>query len=87
MSAAFWLSVPGRTKRFVSKSERPETATPAARTATIQIPRTAQRKRIIVRAQRAIKLPLLLFFVVFDMDPIVLERTRPRIVDAPSFDA
>src|SRR5262245_16416911 len=56
MSAAFWLSAPGRMKRLVRRSDRPEAAAPAARTATIQMLSTAQRKRIIVRAQRAIGL-------------------------------
>src|SRR5206468_1174713 len=52
--AAFSLSEPGSAKRFVSRSDRPEEALPAARTATSQTISTAQRNRIIVRAQRAI---------------------------------
>jgi hypothetical protein len=57
MSAAFSLSEPGRTNRFVSRSERPDEAITAARKATTQTATTAQRKRIIVRAQRAIQSP------------------------------
>ena len=53
MSAAFSLSEPGSAKRFVSRSDRPAEAEPAATTATSQTASTAQRNRIIVRAQRA----------------------------------
>jgi hypothetical protein len=56
MFAAFSLSYPGRAKRFVSRSERPDDAAPAASTATIQTAKTAQRKRIIVRAQRVMQI-------------------------------
>src|SRR5215203_264208 len=53
MSAAFSLSEPGSAKRFVSRSERPADADPAATTATTQTASTAHRNRIIVRAHAA----------------------------------